>query len=65
VCPSLDWHLVLKWKVDGENILCDTPKNIHTDIGGVWKQSIFKVLRQNHGIKEYHGIFLERCLASM
>jgi hypothetical protein len=27
-------------------------------LGGVWKQSIFKVLRQNHGIEEYRGIFI-------
>jgi hypothetical protein len=25
-------------------------------LGGVWK-SVFTVLRQNHGIAEYHGIF--------
>jgi hypothetical protein len=25
--------------------------------GGVLKQSIFKVLRQNHGIEEYHDFF--------
>jgi hypothetical protein len=24
---------------------------------GVWEQSIIEVLRQNHGIEEYHGIF--------
>jgi hypothetical protein len=28
---------------------------------GVWKQSIFRVLRQNHGIEEYYSIFAKRC----
>jgi hypothetical protein len=33
--------------------------SVKTDeyLGGVWKQSIFKVLKQNHGIEKYHGIF--------
>jgi hypothetical protein len=41
------------------------PRILCHQIGGDWEQNIFKILRQNYGIEEYHCIFFRECLASL